>query len=198
MRIRNTAVFMSLMLSVPTIVMVEQAFGQDSNTNRQTISLMARKKTDNDDNYTKAAFNFRLGVNDDGAVSNPRNEWDLLYGNISLNGDKDWFTVAFGRGDRSRIKELGEVNWTDNIEIPVLPACAEEDDSCTKVIFPSRSSGRSITDVNAHVARAAMGRMYLVHRKNRDADFYALFRVEALEPGERCTISWKLIPAPEQ
>jgi hypothetical protein len=196
MRIRNTAVFMSLVLSFSTIVSVGQVLDQDSNTNLQTISLMARK-TDNYDNYTKAAFNFRLGINGDDAVRNPRNEWDLLYGNISLNGDKDWFTVAFGRGDRSRIKELGELTWTDHIEIPVLPACSEEGD-CTTVIFPSRLSKKSITDVNPNVVRAATGQMYLVHKKNRDADFYALFRVEALEPSETCTISWKLIPPPKE
>jgi len=198
MRIRNRAVFMFLVFGFPTIVSVGQTLGQDSDTNRQIISLMARKKTGDYDNYTNAAFNFRLGVNGNDAVRNPRNEWDLLYGSISLNGDRDWFTVAFGRGDRSRIKELGELNWTDHIEIPVLPACSEEDDSCTRVMFPSRSSGKSFTEVNAHVARAAIGRMYLVHKKNRDADFYALFRVEALEPNETCRISWKLIPSPEQ
>jgi hypothetical protein len=196
MRIRNSVVFISVVLSFTT-VSVEQSLGQDSNTNRQTISLMARR-TDNYDNYTSTAFNFRLGISGDDPLRNPRNEWDLLYGNISLNGDKDWFNVAFVTGDRSRIKELGELNWTDHIEIPVLPACSEEDGSCTGVMFPSRSSGKSITDVNGHVARAAIGRMYLVHKKNRDADFYALFRVEALEPNQRCSISWKLIEPPAE
>jgi len=39
--------------------------------------------------------------------------------------------------------------------------------------------------------------MYVVHTKDRETDMYALFRVEALEPGKSVTISWKRIQSPE-
>jgi hypothetical protein len=46
-------------------------------------------------------------------------------------------------------------------------------------------------------ARAVVGHIYAVHVVDEGVDYYALFRVESLESGDRCTISWKLIPPPE-
>jgi hypothetical protein len=34
--------------------------------------------------------------------------------------------------------------------------------------------------------------------KDAQADFYVLFRVEEIEQGVHCTISWAQIPAPEK
>jgi hypothetical protein len=45
--------------------------------------------------------------------------------------------------------------------------------------------------------RAAVGHIYAVHVVDEGVDYYALFRVESLVSGDRCTISWKLIPSPE-
>jgi hypothetical protein len=39
--------------------------------------------------------------------------------------------------------------------------------------------------------------MYVVHTKDTNTDLYALFRVEALEPGKSVTISWKGVQSPE-
>jgi hypothetical protein len=47
------------------------------------------------------------------------------------------------------------------------------------------------------VSRVVTGHMYLVHIKNRESNLYAMFRVEALEPSDHCTISWKIVPSPE-
>jgi hypothetical protein len=38
--------------------------------------------------------------------------------------------------------------------------------------------------------------MYVVHVVDDKRDFYALFRIDALQPGNNCTISWKMIPPP--
>jgi hypothetical protein len=46
-------------------------------------------------------------------------------------------------------------------------------------------------------AKAILGHLYVIHVVDDVSDFYALFRVEALARGDNCTISWKLIPAPE-
>jgi len=44
--------------------------------------------------------------------------------------------------------------------------------------------------------KAIPGHMYVIHVVDDNNDFYALFRVEALESGDNCTISWKRISAP--
>lgn len=44
--------------------------------------------------------------------------------------------------------------------------------------------------------KAVVGHMYVVHILDRASDYYALLRVEALERGDNCTITWKVIPAP--
>lgn len=45
-------------------------------------------------------------------------------------------------------------------------------------------------------AKAIVGHLYVIHVVDDTRDFYALFRVEALDRGASCTISWKLIPEP--
>ncbi|HKQ52742.1 MAG TPA: hypothetical protein VJT74_10260 [Pyrinomonadaceae bacterium] len=44
--------------------------------------------------------------------------------------------------------------------------------------------------------KAVVGHIYVIHVVEGGADYYALFRVESLVRGDRCTISWKLIPPP--
>lgn len=46
--------------------------------------------------------------------------------------------------------------------------------------------------------KAVVGHMYVIHVVDESRDFYALFRVEALERGDYCTVSWKVIPDPSQ
>lgn len=45
--------------------------------------------------------------------------------------------------------------------------------------------------------KAIAGHMYIIHVVDSISDYYALFKVETLERGDNCTISWKLIPAPQ-
>lgn len=44
--------------------------------------------------------------------------------------------------------------------------------------------------------KAIVGHIYVIHVVDDSRDFYALFRVEALQRGDNCTVSWKLIPEP--
>jgi len=44
--------------------------------------------------------------------------------------------------------------------------------------------------------KAIAGHVYVIHVVDDSRDFYALFRVDALERGDYCTLSWKLIPEP--
>jgi len=140
----------------------------------QTVTLQARKKIEQFDNYTLAAFSFKYGVNGDGALKLTRNNWDLLFGN---SWPRDAFDVTMVTDDCSRIKDLGELSWWDAFDVPALPAYKE----------PTREPS----------VKAIVGHMYEVHTKDGDNDHYSLFRVEALDPGNSVTISWKLIASPE-
>jgi hypothetical protein len=59
---------------------------------------------------------------------------------------------------------------------------------------PKRHDGKP--KVDPIFTKAAAGHLYVVHVVDEVSDFYVLFRVESLERGDNCTISWKLIPAP--
>jgi len=50
--------------------------------------------------------------------------------------------------------------------------------------------------VDPMFVKAIAGHIYVAHIVDDTRDFYALFRVDALERGDNCTVSWKLIPAP--
>jgi len=133
------------------------------------ITLLARAKYKD---YEKATFSFEHGVRDDPKLELTRNDWDLEYGN---GGDALGVTMV--TDDRSRIKDLGAMRWSEIRRISELPAHP----------VPTREP----------VVPAVVGHMYLVHTRDSDSDFYALFRVEELVHGDRCTITWKLVPNPE-
>jgi hypothetical protein len=140
----------------------------------RTATLVARRITEEGDNYVDATFSFEHGRNGRDALPVTRNDWDLLFGN---SRDSDTFDVTMVVDDCSRIRDLGELNWADNFEVPILPAHPE----------PTREPS----------VRAVVGHMYVVHTKDSETDLYALFRVETLETGKSVTISWKVVPAPE-
>jgi hypothetical protein len=46
--------------------------------------------------------------------------------------------------------------------------------------------------------KALLGHLYVIHVVDESADFYALFRVDELDSGDHCTISWRVIASPEK
>ena len=156
-------------------------YSQIYDGNIKTNVLQARRVLDGKDNYAEATFSFEKGVNGEANQKLTRNDWDLLFF-ASRKKDgyvvKNLFGVTMIADDCSRIKDLGELNWTDNFEISKLPAYEK----------PTREAE----------VEAIAGHIYLVHTKDSETDLYALFRVEELKSGESATISWKLIPNPEK
>ena len=143
-------------------------------TQPRTVTLAARRVINGHDNYVDATFSFELGMNGDVAELLTRNDWDLQFGN---NPNLDTFNVSMVGDDRSRIQDMGTLNWGDAFQVPVLtphPVPAIEPEVITVV-----------------------GHMYVVHTKDTETDLYALFRVEALDPGKSVTISWKSVQSPE-
>jgi hypothetical protein len=133
-------------------------------------TLLSRKKYND---YAKACFSFEFGGNGEEVQKLARNDWDLQFGNGG-----DVFHVTMVTDDRSRIADLGELNWDDKFEVPVLPAHQT----------PTREPN----------VKAAVNHVYLVHTTDSDTDFYALFRVESLEAGDYVKISWKRIDTPKE
>ena len=167
--------------------------GQQTEPQRVTLfSRITYKETD----YGKSAFNFRYGLRSDHEnwETMARNSAHLMYGSISFDPGTDWFSVSMGGDDPSRIKDLGELQWSEVYDIPMLLASPRQS---TGIRFPGpRESFETSSD--ERVTKVVAGHMYLVRIKNREADLYAMFRVEALEPSDHCTISWKVVPSPEK
>lgn len=62
---------------------------------------------------------------------------------------------------------------------------------------PSRKPKHDgVPKVDPIFVKAIVGHLYVLRVVDDENDFYVLFRVEALERGDNCTISWKQIPAP--
>jgi len=156
-----------------------------------TATLFSRAKyKDKFEGYGKSTFSFKYGVrSDDLGREVTHSHYELQYGQINWNGDSDWFTVTRATDDRSRIKDLGVLGWSDIVEIPLLPASTELEG----INMPSKGHEGS-----SNVARVVVGHLYVVHSKDSHSDFYTLFRVDNLVPGDEVTISWKVVPSPEK
>jgi hypothetical protein len=158
------------------------------------VTLLPRAKQKNE-GYGQSAFSFRYGIrsDNDGWLQITGNNYDLLYGNITLNYDSDWFCVSMGGPELSRIKDLGKLEWSEIYEAPILETPPR---APSGVRMPER--GESYEESSeGRLTKAVEGHIYLVHTKNDRTDHYAMFRVEMLEPSKSCRISWKLVPSPE-
>lgn len=173
------------------------ADGQSSKrqTEPQEVTLFSRI-TYKEEGYGKSAFNFKYGLRSDHKdwEQVARNYAHLMYGSISFDPGTDWFSVSMGGDDPSRIKDLGELQWSEIYDTPFLFANPR---ASTGVRFPGpQESFESSSE--ERVTKVVAGHVYLVHIKNMEADLYAMFRVEALKPSDQCTISWKVVPSPEK
>ncbi len=183
-----------LMLALPAISLSAKVQSRTDKGLRadepKTVTLFSRAKyKDEFDGSGKSSFSFRNGARSDGGREITHNNYDLQYGNITVNGDSDWFLVTMATDDCSRIKDLGELKWYEIAEISVLPASVK----CPEGIRIS-----SKTETSPNVSRVVAGHAYVVHTKDRESNFYTLFRVDNLAPNDQVTISWKLVPSPQK
>ena len=61
---------------------------------------------------------------------------------------------------------------------------------------PARKKNDGVPKIDPIFVKAVMGHIYVAHIVNDKEDFYALFRVEAIERGDYCVVSWKVIEPP--
>ena len=151
----------------------EVLFGVKVQSEPRTVTLPARRVTNGQDNYADACFSFEFGMNGSGSLPLTLNDWDILFGN---GPSRDTFDVTTTGGDRSRIQDMGALNWSDAFQVPVIPA------------YP-------VPTIEPQVD-AVVGHMYVVHTKDTETDLYFLFRVEALQSRTSVTISWKAVQRP--
>lgn len=164
----------------------------------QSVTLFSRiKHQAKFKGYGKAAFSFKHNVRSDPERETIGNNYNLLYGNISIDGDSDWFYVLGGRENCSRVKDLGEWNWSDVHQIPRLPAWPYPQEG---IRMPSKNeTNKTIEESsNGRVTKVIAGHIYVLHSKDSEVDFYTLLRVDKLAPSDECTISWKVVPSPEE
>ncbi|MGB7622297.1 MAG: hypothetical protein WBN92_08110 [Terriglobia bacterium] len=162
----------------------------------QTVTLYhPRDKATGKSDHSRACFSFKLGTH-----KGPNSiDCDLGYGVLQISNE-DWFSVSGIDGARSVIDNLGRLGWSDSFKVPVLEPLSElkEGERRQITVDASADTHEAWKKSTKIFAKAEVEHMYVVHVKDRDSDFYAMFRVEQLEQGRYCTISWKRVPAPEK
>jgi hypothetical protein len=122
--------------------------------------------------WLKAVFSFKFGLQDDPGLKLTHNQWDLLFDNCGGG-----FYVGMYQDSRSRLVDVGEMTWDALKEVPIV------------TVLPEGARSGSVP--------ARQGHMYVLHTRNDSTDLYSIFRVDWLEPGDRCVISWVNVPSPE-
>jgi hypothetical protein len=84
-----------------------------------TVTLFAQAKHGD---FKTATVNCAIGARGDSKDPPTRNDYDLRYRGRSENGDMDWFEVPMGDNSRSQVKDLGESDWSDIHDVPILLA----------------------------------------------------------------------------
>ena len=191
MTVRNGACFAVAGMLLSLMLPGSHVFAQ---TEPQRVTLYSRMKYGLD-GYGRAAFDFKEAIRSDHKDwrKRTRNQYHLLYGNHRVSGENDWLAVTENEDGRDRIKDIGEVEWADLCCATPLPTPPR---GLGGVRIPSRGESFESSS-EQRVTKAVKGHMYVVHVKNKSQDFYVMLRVEELEPGDHCTISWKLMPSPE-
>ena len=172
-------------------ICVATATGQNKSSS-QIVTLYAPLANNHD--FSRSFFDFEYGKR------GTQKKWDLLYGNMQIGEDFDWLSASTAKDNRSLIRDLGELNWYDNYEVPVIEPLPKlkEGQNRSITVDSSGDNGKAWAKSNGIFVKAVVGHLYAMHVKDSDSDFYVLFRVENIERGKTCTISWQLAPTPEK
>ena len=196
MRVTLAAILALIFCGSATIT-ISEGFRQSTNsTVPQTFTLYPpRDKSSGRYDETRACFSFKMGRTKlPGSL-----DWDLGYGFLQMSNE-DWFRVGTIATDkRSVMKELGRYTWSDSFKVRAVDPLPElkEGERREVTVDSSADTHRQWAKSTSQFAKAKAGYMYLVRVKDSQADFYVLFRVEEIEQGDHCTISWRRIPTPD-
>lgn len=159
-------------------------------TSPQTVTLYAPSGSKLD--FSRATFNFERGKFEE-------LNYDITYGYLKIDEDY-WLSTPQADHNRSLIRNLGALNWNDTFEVPFIEPLPKLEEGKTRnfTIDSSGSTGKNWAKKNGINVKPVVGNLYVMHVKDKDSDFYVLFRVESIVPGESCTISWKIVDSPKQ
>jgi len=166
---------------------------------QQTATLHPpRDKTTGKYDEGRACFSFKYGLRKDAFNGDPElDDWDLGYGFAAIN-HQDWFILHNSNENRTVIRDLGELNWSDSFKAPPLEPLPllPKGEPRNVLVDASGDTGALWAKTTRIMAKVVRGHMYLMRIKDEQTDFYAMFRVEEFEQGSYCRISWTLIPSP--
>ena len=152
-----------------------------------------------------------------GASAKRADPCDLRYGSLYAGEDWDWFQSSGHRGSRSVIKDLGPLTWNDDIKVSVVRPLPKlkpgetrnitvdtsgadgapgPDDGVIRMRPVNGPKNDGVRKIDSKFVKAIVGHMYVARIVDESNDFYALFRVEALERGDSVLVSWKIIEGP--
>lgn len=223
-----------LLILISLFVLSFTVYSQSNSSNLKKLELYSVYDENGKSNYkliNKGCFSFITKAND-------CKRKDLSYGHLRIGSDWDWFQV-FGEGSRNKIVKIGNFEWTDDFEIPIVEPYQKLKDGEKRKVFISAdgkdgangkkgkdgADGRnwdgtfnakpiaetiqtekseitvekesSETKLEQEVyqlfAEVILDNIYVMRIVEDDKDFYILFRVDELEKGHKCVISWKKI-----
>lgn len=194
-------------------------FSQSDSGNLKTAELFSPMNADGTHNNISAGKSCFSFIGDSIGGGTFCGKSDIYYGGFRLGDDWDIFQIL-GVGSRNKIRNLGAINWTDNFKIPIVEPYPklEEGEQRNIVVDTSGKDGKpgknadgtyTLTEDTKKaeeklksryqpLEKAILRNMYVVRVVDETNDFYVLFRVDELERGKRCKISWKKIDAPEE
>jgi hypothetical protein len=114
-----------LVLILLTLGFAFEVTGQTGDATLKRGLLQSRQKPNDAglDNYEYATFSFLAGANGPEARKLIKNDWDIQYTTRTTAGKTvGYFHVTMVVDDRSRILDLGKMEWSDAIELPEPPA----------------------------------------------------------------------------
>ena len=157
------------------------------------VTLFSRQGHDKAD-YAKSAYNFYAMARADNYPKTIGNRSNLFYGSFAVKGDSDWFSVSGGGAELTRIKDLGLKQWREMVATPFI---AVPPHATQGIRVPK--AGESYEQASEErVTKVALGHMYVIHIKGDKEDYYVMLRVDELVPSDNCTISWRVVPPPNQ
>lgn len=141
------------------------------------------------DGYGRSAIDFRTGKRSDATYGEDESyDYDVIFGNTSLDFDSNYFLVEIAQDDASWIRDLGELQWSEVGGVPDLPASDH-----LRGIRLGHDEGLIERDSEGDLAKARAGHVYALRVKDPRSDFVVVFRVDALEPNVRCDLSWRVV-----
>ena len=155
--------------------------------------------------YDKTLYSFKTGT----YVRN-LNLWDVNYGSLYVGDEWDWFSSSTAPRARTVIRDLGVFGWGDYFEVPVVEPfpklkvgqmrsfTVDSSGADAGAPAPGKERRTGVPQVDPVYVKALPSHMYVMRVVDDDTDFYVLFRVEKIERGDNCTITWKRIAPPEE